>query len=422
MGTYANQKYNELKNSDPVEAEKWSEGGAYRVAMHAVVGGLSGGVQGAMGATAASAAAPAIDQLQQQFQSALQNAGLGEDAAKVLASVAGGATATTIGAAASGGSAAGASTAFNADFNNRQQSPKEIKTLAALKAGKTTEEQQRLDDAACALIHCSYGMDPKDPTYAQKVASQNRGTDYLAEQQQLKAMGLFTYGFFDKGGDSAAAVWHELNDQVKGAASGAQNLAGLVTNDFRNAQNAANPQLPPDDLPGGNGPRLGGGAAAVVTPSVICAPAVGCMLVPPVAIAGTGGVPPNWTLSQSQDGQGSSSNSATGTSNSSGGLSSGTKETTALGSTEIRAIVRETGTPYGKSGQAFNVESESELNSLFQKITVGAENASAKYDGAMKILPDGTRIGLRNSSTFGGQTIDIFPANGKPYKIHIGSK
>jgi hypothetical protein len=39
-----------------------------------------------------------------------------------------------------------------------------------------------------------------------------------------------------------------MNDQVKGAASGAQNLAGLVTNDFRNAQNAANPQLPPDDF------------------------------------------------------------------------------------------------------------------------------------------------------------------------------
>jgi hypothetical protein len=83
------------------------------------------------------------------FQSALQNAGLGEDAAKVLASVAGGATATTIGAAASGGSAAGASTAFNADFNNRQQSPKEIKTGSA-EGRKTTEEQQRLDDAACA--------------------------------------------------------------------------------------------------------------------------------------------------------------------------------------------------------------------------------------------------------------------------------
>jgi len=73
-----------------------------------------------MGATAASTAAPYIDQLQEGFQSALQNAGLGEGAAKVLASLAGGATATTIGAVASGGSAAGAATAFNADMNNRQ--------------------------------------------------------------------------------------------------------------------------------------------------------------------------------------------------------------------------------------------------------------------------------------------------------------
>ncbi|WP_085960129.1 hemagglutinin repeat-containing protein [Comamonas testosteroni] len=36
VGDYASRKYNELKDSDPVEAAKWSEGGAYRVAMHAL--------------------------------------------------------------------------------------------------------------------------------------------------------------------------------------------------------------------------------------------------------------------------------------------------------------------------------------------------------------------------------------------------
>ncbi len=36
VGDYASWKYNELKDSDPVEAAKWSEGGAYRVAMHAL--------------------------------------------------------------------------------------------------------------------------------------------------------------------------------------------------------------------------------------------------------------------------------------------------------------------------------------------------------------------------------------------------
>ncbi|MBL5980374.1 hemagglutinin repeat-containing protein [Comamonas sp. NyZ500] len=148
VGDYAGRKYNELKDSDPVEAAKWSEGGAYRVAMHAVVGGLSGGVQGLMGATAASTAAPYIDQLQEGFQSALQNAGLGEGAAKVLASLAGGATATTIGAVASGGSAAGAATAFNSDMNNRQLHPSErllARTLAVRSNGKYTVTQ--IEDA-----------------------------------------------------------------------------------------------------------------------------------------------------------------------------------------------------------------------------------------------------------------------------------
>jgi hypothetical protein len=101
----------------------------------------------------------------------------------------------------------------------------------------------------------------------------------------------------------------------------------------------------------------------------------------------------------------------------------GTKEVAALSSTEVRAVVREAGTPFGKSGQAFNVGSESELNSLFQKITTGAENVSAQgYDGVMKILPDGTRIGFRNASTTGGQTIDVFPKSGSNYKVHITVK
>ncbi len=186
VGTYANQKYNELKNSDPVEAEKWSEGGAYRVAMHAVVGGLSGGVQGAMGATAASAAAPAIDQLQQQFQSALQNAGLGEDTAKVLASVAGGATATTIGAAASGGSAAGASTAFNADMNNRQLHPDErkwakenaekYKKYLYDKTGEqisTEDAYQRLLSSGYAVVDASAQNTGKSDEIAKKFISEN---------------------------------------------------------------------------------------------------------------------------------------------------------------------------------------------------------------------------------------------------------
>jgi hypothetical protein len=76
---------------------------------------------------------------------------MSDSAAKVIASLAGGATAAGIGAVASGGSTAGAVTAFNADMNNRQLHPKEAqkaKDLAAKSGGQykqsEIEEQMRL--------------------------------------------------------------------------------------------------------------------------------------------------------------------------------------------------------------------------------------------------------------------------------------
>lgn len=89
---------------------------------------------------------------------------------------------------------------------------------------------------------------------------------------------------------------------------------------------------------------------------------------------------------------------------------------------DARAAVRESGaTPFGKSGQAFNIKSESQLNSLWDKLSSGAKPVQAnKYNGQMKQLTDGTRVGLRFESETGGKTIDVFPRNGTPYKIHIG--
>jgi hypothetical protein len=163
VGDYAGKTLTDLKQqasneSDPTkkaallaDAAKWEEGGASRVALHTVVGGLTGGVQGAVGAGTASAAAPSIDELQGKLQDGLKSAGLGDSAAKTIASLVSGATAAGIGAAASGGSTAGAATAFNADMNNRQLHPTEIqkaKELAAKSGGKYTqaqiEEQMRL--------------------------------------------------------------------------------------------------------------------------------------------------------------------------------------------------------------------------------------------------------------------------------------
>jgi hypothetical protein len=141
VGDYAGNQLKDLSSkanaeTDPgkkaalqAEAAKWEEGGAYRVAMHTAVGGLTSGLAGAAGAGTASAAAPTIDQLQGQLKTAIKNAGMGDSAANVISSLAGGTTAAAIGAAASGGTTAGAATAFNSDMNNRQLHPTEAKLI-----------------------------------------------------------------------------------------------------------------------------------------------------------------------------------------------------------------------------------------------------------------------------------------------------
>ncbi|WP_152965159.1 toxin glutamine deamidase domain-containing protein [Comamonas testosteroni] len=121
VGDYAGRKYNELKDLDPVEAAKWSEGGAYRVAMHAVVGGLSGGVQGAAGAALSQASIDAIG-----AQIAKSDLPL---ALKEALAVAAG---TALGASVGG--FAGAASGLNATVNN-------YLTVADLKKNKGSKEE-----------------------------------------------------------------------------------------------------------------------------------------------------------------------------------------------------------------------------------------------------------------------------------------
>ena len=117
VGDYAGGKVKELRmqaaaEADPSkrqalldEASKWDEGGAYRVAAHAAVGGLAGGVQGALGAGASAATVPAIAE-------AVNGMGLPEPVRQVVIAAAG----TAVGAAAGG--TAGATAGFNQTANN----------------------------------------------------------------------------------------------------------------------------------------------------------------------------------------------------------------------------------------------------------------------------------------------------------------
>ncbi|MBW8832775.1 MAG: hypothetical protein JF606_25935, partial [Burkholderiales bacterium] len=102
------------------EAKKYDEGGVYRIAAHGALGATGGGLAGAAGAAGAAAAAPMLDELQGNLQERLTDAGASAGAAKVMAQLITGGAAMSVGAAVSGSSTAGALTAANADFNNRQ--------------------------------------------------------------------------------------------------------------------------------------------------------------------------------------------------------------------------------------------------------------------------------------------------------------
>ncbi|MEJ7138982.1 hemagglutinin repeat-containing protein [Amphibiibacter pelophylacis] len=109
------------------DAEKWREGGTYRAAGHAVLGGLTGGTAGAVGASASSLAAPVLGGVQSKLAAGLASAGLSD---KLAQSLAGATVATAAGVtgAVAGGTAAGTA-ALNQDANNRQLHPDEVKLI-----------------------------------------------------------------------------------------------------------------------------------------------------------------------------------------------------------------------------------------------------------------------------------------------------
>ena len=94
--------------------------------------------------------------------------------------------------------------------------------------------------------------------------------------------------------------------------------------------------------------------------------------------------------------------------------------TTVLTASEIRQMVRGNSTMWGSTGIAYNVNSREELWGLYGRITAGSSSTAMKdYPGMARVLPDGTKVGLRMDSKFGGNVIDIFPSKGRPYKVHI---
>ncbi|MFN3417690.1 MAG: hemagglutinin repeat-containing protein [Caldimonas sp.] len=132
VGDYATNKARELRQQgNEEEARKWDEGGAYRVAAHIAVGGLSGGLEGALGSGSSAAAVPHLAE-------AINAAGLPEPVRQAVVAAAG----TAVGALT--GDTTGATTGFNQTANNY------LRHEEAARRAQLMEQKLACKDAACA--------------------------------------------------------------------------------------------------------------------------------------------------------------------------------------------------------------------------------------------------------------------------------
>ncbi|WP_288410547.1 hemagglutinin repeat-containing protein [uncultured Herbaspirillum sp.] len=252
IGSYATTKVNELnakidvaQNEDEkaaliAERDKWDEGGLYRTALHTAAGLLGGGVDGAIGAATSSVAMPQLAKL-------IDNTDLPVPVRQALAQAA---------AAALGGIAGGTSglaAGINVEANNRELHETESAKLSALKKGKSPDEQQRLNAAACALVRCADGVPPSDPYYGLLKGLQDKGATYQSEIATLLKTGEFIYDpHFDSARDAITRNG-ELKQRIGGAADLGLGTLGLI-----------------------------GGGALTVSSALACGPSAGtsCALVP----------------------------------------------------------------------------------------------------------------------------------------------
>ena len=78
--------------------------------------------------------------------------------------------------------------------------------------------------------------------------------------------------------------------------------------------------------------------------------------------------------------------------------------------------------PKGSNSRVRIVERESALRAVHEELARGGKKASIPgYPGYFVRRPDGTLIGLRQSSKSGGPTIDIRRPNGRREKVHVRS-
>lgn len=222
IGTFAQSKQSELikqaekadtpdqKQALLEEAEKWGEGGRYRVVMHTVAGGLAGGVAGAASAAAVAGSSDKLNELQGHISTALQKAGASEDiaslAGQLITQTAAAGVGGAVGAVA-GNTASGAAVGLNVDANNRLLHGVEREAIKH-QANNDSSESHKLTRAACYAVKCWAQYPEGSPLYNANYVSQveaatlEKQVTWVKEQQEK---GLFKYTTFDKVTDGIAA-------------------------------------------------------------------------------------------------------------------------------------------------------------------------------------------------------------------------
>ena len=74
----------------------------------------------------------------------------------------------------------------------------------------------------------------------------------------------------------------------------------------------------------------------------------------------------------------------------------------------------------GNSPGVYTVDSPEELQQIYDELSAGGKPTGSSYPGQEVELPNGTRVGIRETSKTGGPTVDI---NGSAdYKIHLANE
>jgi len=171
IGDYASAQYQKaVANGDEEDIKNWGEGGSYRVALHTLAGGLTGGVAGAAGAGLSAATIPDIAQ-------AIQELDLPEGVNKGLIAAAGTAVNAVV------GGTQGAASGFNQTLNNYLKHDE----IEALARARKTCSASGANNTACGEVKRLEALDKQRDIAVNACSGNTSAACDTVRQDVLKA-------------------------------------------------------------------------------------------------------------------------------------------------------------------------------------------------------------------------------------------